>query len=374
MQKRSLLHGAATLKDFPKDVATFVHQYPASYPKAHPPVPCRVDEHAIQERCCTDNIPCRGSAKRISSKRKSTPVADHHRESPQTEPTINVMKMMMEFMVGRRTAPPALQNGDANGGVRLEVCDGNNTRRCNTVDRDIGLTLASQSQRVEDVPARDASGGQLKHGVAGCLRAPEDTTVVNANKMRELRERIKTAAAKTKTDATVAPIADSDVEIPDDDDEVVSVIAPHVAAEAHPGAAAPKACVKAKGKGRPKGKAVAKPKACPKAKPLADKPKAKPLAKKAKKSEAGAAKALEHARLLKRPAACARPAFSKTPTSHCGGKIYFANAKKALRVYLRTPVDKIEKYVGIDVDSKADRDNSWKLALAMIENDPRPMK
>ena len=78
-------------------------------------------------------------------------------------------------------------------------------------------------------------------------------------------------------------------------------------------------------------------------------------------------------RLLKRPASKERPKYAKKPTPYNGGKIYYSGPKSALRVYLRTPCDKVEQTVKIDGEGKADYERAWSIACAMIESDPRPV-
>ena len=57
-------------------------------------------------------------------------------------------------------------------------------------------------------------------------------------------------------------------------------------------------------------------------------------------------------RLLKRPASKERPKFAKKPTPYNGGKIYYSGPKSALRVYARTPDDKVEKLLSLMVRAK----------------------
>lgn len=80
------------------------------------------------------------------------------------------------------------------------------------------------------------------------------------------------------------------------------------------------------------------------------------------------------AKLMKKKAKVARPAFSYKPVSHYGGKIYFAKAKRALRVYLRSPADKVEKHVHIIDDNKRGKAEAMTYACALIENDPRAVE
>ena len=85
------------------------------------------------------------------------------------------------------------------------------------------------------------------------------------------------------------------------------------------------------------------------------------------------AKEKEYAVLLKRPAKAPRPAFTtKKPIHHHGGRMYFAAAKKAYRVY-RRKCDKVEKTLAVDPSDKADLKRKFIIGCAMIENDPRPV-
>ena len=73
-------------------------------------------------------------------------------------------------------------------------------------------------------------------------------------------------------------------------------------------------------------------------------------------------------KLLKRPAACVRPKFAKTPTHHAGGRIYFSKAKHAFRVYSRRK-DRVEE----TVDFQDDERSAFRYSCALIEADPRPI-
>ena len=53
-------------------------------------------------------------------------------------------------------------------------------------------------------------------------------------------------------------------------------------------------------------------------------------------------------------------------------RIYLSAAAKKLRVYLRTPQDKVDESLKIDVNDKKDVSDTWAHALALIENGPRP--
>ena len=76
--------------------------------------------------------------------------------------------------------------------------------------------------------------------------------------------------------------------------------------------------------------------------------------------------------LLKRPAGKHRPPFSKKPTAYKGGKIYWSGAKSALRVYARTPADRVEDTFKVDTSDPDSKARAWSIACAVIENDPRP--
>ena len=71
--------------------------------------------------------------------------------------------------------------------------------------------------------------------------------------------------------------------------------------------------------------------------------------------------------IFKRPASHVRPHFSKKPTQHAGGRIYFHKTARKFRVYLRKN-DKIEEKVPLLDDEK----KSFVYACALIEADTRP--
>jgi protein-L-isoaspartate O-methyltransferase len=73
--------------------------------------------------------------------------------------------------------------------------------------------------------------------------------------------------------------------------------------------------------------------------------------------------------IKKRPAA-SRPAMSVRPTPYNGGKIYFAKAKNAFRVYLRKR-DRVEKQVHVGSADIGAKKSAWQYACGLIETDPR---
>ena len=79
-------------------------------------------------------------------------------------------------------------------------------------------------------------------------------------------------------------------------------------------------------------------------------------------------------KILKSKPKAKRPNFAKTPVAHLGGIIFSSKAKQALRVYKRTPHDKVETSVKFKSESPADKKLAYEYACALIENDPRPHK
>jgi hypothetical protein len=69
--------------------------------------------------------------------------------------------------------------------------------------------------------------------------------------------------------------------------------------------------------------------------------------------------------IMKRPASN-RPSYSEKPVAYKGGKIYFAAAKKAFRVYLKKQ-DLVEKHVAIGEPTKDNKKHAFQYACGLIE-------
>ena len=111
----------------------------------------------------------------------------------------------------------------------------------------------------------------------------------------------------------------------------------------------------------------------PTKKPTAKVPSVATCVKPATKREKLASKEARYQSLLKQPAAAGRPRpnFTKVTTYH-GGKIYWCATKNRLRVYKRSPGDKVESLVDVGSGDKKVRTERWNIACALIEHDPRP--
>ena len=69
-----------------------------------------------------------------------------------------------------------------------------------------------------------------------------------------------------------------------------------------------------------------------------------------------------------------RPRASKEPTKHYGGKIYFDKQRKSVRCYRRDG-DRLSQLVPVgEWSKKKARNETWNLACAVIEADPRPVR
>ena len=348
--KRDTHDTAATMLKFPSDVEGFIRLYPTTYIAEHPPVKSQVDEADLMERCRPEVTPVRGSNRMVQQGTraygKSTPSAASSSCFAMLPSTsvdfsqqlqLQQLHMLRDYMNGRTSTVPhiplAIEDAPRPSLNRAQVIVDGGAAPPTLADGLAPLVIAGAAP--------------------GCLSAIVVEKETPADKMAELRQKIKDdlaaakgakkpttkgADSKTKAKAKKVVAADSDADREDtdgDDDR-----------EDAESSTAPKAT---KGK---KGKT---------AKPVGD-----PKAKAADKEEM-------FKRLLKRPASKERPKFSKKPTPYNGGKIYWSGPKGSLRVYARTPDDKVEQTVKVDGADKADHERAWSIACAMIESDPRPV-
>lgn len=87
------------------------------------------------------------------------------------------------------------------------------------------------------------------------------------------------------------------------------------------------------------------------------------------------AKKVRLAKLLKRPASATRPKFKRggAPVAYGGGRVHWSAPHSKFRVYRRS-VDKVEECISSVKGDTRDQALKFKCALAIIEEDPRPVK
>lgn len=344
VRKRSVIASVRTLPVFPKDVNEFMRQYPSAYTNEHPPSPCRLDDRKILERCNKTCIPARSSNHRVGGKsaRRST---IHGRPSEtqlvQAGPITNsfnvadCMKMMMEFMSGKTNAPPSIDGGYRGGIVPVRAATFNDDAK---LDGRNGA--ADSAQPVHDKPA---SAGTLP----GCLLPPgQNKAAAGFAAMSKLHDEV-----------------DAPIEVGRGGDHRKKG---------------------GRGRGRPAAKAKIELVASDESsdnESASDRPCAMKAMKAMKVMKGKKFKKLpwnedpDVKKLLaaKQKGKVKRPTFSPKPVTYRGGKIYFNKVKKSLRVYLRSPADKIEKNIQIIDDNKKGKDAAMAYACVLIEKDPRPV-
>ena len=361
-KKRNAVNGTRSMDTFPEQPDQFIRLYPHAFGD-HPPVGCRVHIPKIRERCNPETIPVRCTAKRVRG--KVTPGVAQAVTAKSDDSNTSMFRAMMQYMTGNGAAPPAPRPPPASPLPPPVAIAG----------PAVGAASSADGHAAAVVPYCPGPAG----GMAGCHEAPAKVATA-ADELKKLRDEVAEATSKANKKAKKAKANakakgrpekgihasedddDEDGEDGEDDDEN---------RKRHKGKASdddgsddaaetdsPKAAMKAmKAKG-------ASPKAM-KAKGAS--PKAMKVRSVMKKDEREA----ERKAMLKRPAAKGRPTFSKKPTSWHGGKIYFSEAAKKLRVYVRSPADKVERSVPIDVKDKHDKGEAWCVACALIESDPR---
>ena len=320
-QKRTSSISPPTMSEFPANPAEFIKIYPSAYAADDPPVASRIDKRLITERCRKDITPLRTSNSQIVkatssvSRSPSSSSIIENSHAPQTSSdSVNnaLLSILDKFMFQRSSSysPPIA----------------NRSQHCNTTADGTGQ-----------------SDSFVGGGVAPkCLETPATLDSIKNDLLGDtgspLEDIVEVKKVKSHTES------DDDVD------------------------ADPAIEVKIKKRPAAKGKAAPTPKATP---PKA--PSGKVQKKKTSQAAIVEAREKEYAVLLKRPAKAPRPAFTiKKPIHHHGGRMYFAAAKKAYRVY-RRKCDKVEKTIAVDPSDKADLKRKFIICCAMIENDPRPV-
>lgn len=329
--KRKSIPGPATLALFPSDVNIFWTQYPSAYSTTHPPVPCRVDVGTINERNTKACIPLRETNKKVTAQRPRTqashtsPTFQSHASTDVVQTQNATMQMMLKYMMGSSTSmqlPPSL---------------GTQPSTQPPVERpssSVNITMHSQ-------PPADAGG--IPHCFQAPAHKPQLGSATSASRMAELRAEIAEAAKnekkKKKGKGNKAPEKSDES---DDSDRT----RPHDARTSSSETEEDKPSKKRPAKSKAKNAA------------------SKKAAKVGKHDFTLNPEAIA---ILKRPAACKRPKYKQKPAMHAGGRINFAAARGAFRVYLRKG-DKVEETVQFQNDPRTAFDYS----CALIENDKRP--
>jgi len=391
-QKRTAIKSAQTMIVFPDDPADFIKVYPTAYGPEDPPVACRIDEATIVERMRPDITPTRSSNDKVHTRRRvkghpvSTALAKPHPAQP-VEANNPIIQAMLQFK-----AMKAFMEGDGRASdidqLRLEIFG----------DRG---TSSRPPAALEDAPLPPSKSplafpGGFSHGAepvrstirespvsggipAGCLIPPARKTEVDS-RLSELTQNIeknkaqalaKAAARKVTNDKKVSEEKatkkrkqhDKSKKIKDDDGDDDSQ------KDADGGEEDDNDDGEAVDKGTepPTKKKSGHLKKTPGTKPKLTTPMKKAFTMKERERRYQA--------LLRRPAAAPRPRVTlKKPVPHHGGKIYFSEAKRALRVYKRVPADKVEETVSFDPQDAKDCKTKWSIACAIIEADPRPTK
>lgn len=381
-QKRASIKTAQTLIKFPEDPLEFMVMYPKAYAPDDPPVECRLDLADIAERCRKDLTPCRKTNLRVarsSSFASTTPATSPTNalvrhgdlghagipfgQSDMDRPiTRGEMLAMMRHFMARQTQPSSSVNLDAILDTRPPLekrADFDDNRARDIGDLFPGGVPPACMDAPKRTPAADSVHEKLQQ-LRGEMSIPQTTPASVAQERANKRhaQQVADAAKRAKragTSSTSIPIdpsqnSDNNSEASDDSELDVA-------------------------------KTRAKPKKPPTKNPTkkkeitrktSNKPPSVATVGKAKKG-ADTAKLFES--LLKRPRPKHRPqpcyTMGKT-TSYNGGKIYWSKKKSGLRVYKRSPADRVETTVHVASADKKVRAERWNIACALIEADPRP--
>ena len=312
-QKRTSSISPPTMSEFPANPAEFIKIYPSAYAADDPPVASRVDKKLITERCRKDITPLRTSNSQI------------------VKATSSVSRSPSSSSIIENSHAPQTSSDSVNNAL-LSILDKFMFQRSSS----FSPPIANRSQHCNTTADGTCQSDSFVGGgvAAKCLEPPATLDSIKNDLLGD----------------TVIPLKD-----------IVKVKKANDDGDADP-AIVVKKMPAAKGKDAPTPKATP-----PKA------PSGKVHKKKTSHAAIVEAKEKEYAVLLKRPAKAPRPAFTtKKPIHHHGGRMYFAAAKKAYRVY-RRKCDKVEKTLAVDPSDKADLKRKFIIGCAMIENDPRPV-
>ena len=360
--KRGSYDAVATMPKFPSDVQEFMRLFPTAYDKEHPPAASALDVTEVKERCHSDVTPARSSNRLVRRMpRKGKPPQSSLAAAPSCtalvpytaadmshQVQLQQLQLLRDFMHGRSSTVPPIAAASASATLPAPSAPG---------------SLAIDDRKPADGSAATPAHGDAGGGVPGCLAAKVTEKPTPADKMAELRQKIKDDlnAAKAKKKAK----AKADVTKPKKKHKALlaAAAAAHKADEPEDSASDDKESDDSPGGDSTVDDKADGDKAAPK----------KNTKAKAKAKSKGilAEKEQRFKELFKRPASKARPKFSKKPTAYGGGKIYWSGAKKALRVYRRTPQDKVEESVKFDEKDNADTHRAWSIACALIETHPR---
>ena len=354
-QKRTGVNSAPTMIDFPDDVEQFIKVYPTAFGEDDPPVKCRVDESIINERCRSDVTPIRHTNSMVEEhgKRKvrrvqktpevvdaptPSPLTKHHSTVAGGDVNSALLGILERFMFDGKPIAPS------HGKLGCTQADENPPRSSTSEVAYNGchtLPITDQSASV--------CGGGIRPKCLEPLQMPGASSLDNLKRslLGDDDAMVSLGLEKAGPESGEEPCQD-DVE----DKPLGKVM------NKRPAAAVKK---------RPAGASSSTPSSAPKA--------AKTNATKTSKGNALEKKRAELRKLLKRKAAKDRPNFNiktyKKPTHYKGGRIYFAKARRAYRVYRRMS-DKVESWIPVNIDDKRDLKEMFQVGCALIEADRRP--
>ena len=317
-QKRSSIPFAATMVQFPQDPQKFIRVYPGAYGDAHPPVASRVDESVIRERSRPDITPCRSSNKKVSRNVSQRTRNDSmiKEESPDTSMNGTLLQILQHFMMGKNTrVPDDIQLHYANA----QRASGQHAASSSSTGPLLAITDADASASGDTAAQSCIPGGVGQT----CLATPPLVTP----------QCLATAAQPNGVvgSSTIDKLKSLSVNLATQDDVA-------------------KATAQARVLKRPGSKSLKMP-----------------LTKSSRRADL-------HKELLARPPASPRPAFSKGPTFHHGGRISWVSSTGtagAFRIVKRKG-DKTDVHVNVDPKKNNDVKQKFALACAIIEDDERP--
>ena len=353
-QKRDSIQSAQTMSTFPKDPSEFTLIYPTAFGEQDPPVACRIDETLIAERCRSDMTPCRNTNALIATPPSSSSLRVS--QQPKTTQSANDNSMQsLVFGLMERLMFSGDNRTQNHANLRRAMGDTQGSRESSA-----NLHIVDEGELSRKV-ARSTDSDSLVSGSVPLQTIAPPATV--HDKLKALSQSVR----ESSKDALAAAKRRSDARQPSDDEDVgtESDTSEKQEAEKEKKRKPETSAKKRKSEGKKvKKEKVTKSKSATKAKSVA-----RPV--KAGARRRGKELCENELRVLKKPAKAPRPSQTKKPVEHCGGNIYWAEARKRYRVYLRKG-DKVEESLPADPKDKNDMRTKFSLACALIENDPRP--
>jgi hypothetical protein len=346
-RKRDEIKSPQSMKIFPTNPTDFMRRFPDSFPDNAPPVKCPIDKKDITSRATKHVIPCRASNAKLKKQRPSPQASLDTRQSfqlavPQqlVDPNMQAMQMaacLMQYMRADGNQPPDMLNS-------LRLFNRPSSPSGNQHDdRSQGLA----TEHVETPPTTSLIG--RKNTLSGCLPSLKSKSQGNLDLLRsKIDHDLLNAQPDDEPDTDAEEPADAGTKI----------------AKKPAGAVLKRPARKATSTDGRRARDVKLPKTASARQVLAAKKSIHPFPV--------AMKFLQRMKAKKnRPSTPANAMKAKIAT-YMTGRILPYPKKGNMRVFCRKG-DRHEQKLNFDPKNKKEFAETWALACATIETDPRPV-